>query len=173
LLADGEGASDFFQGGFVVYTKAWQRVARHHELQGKLRRLPPLAGVVQPRGFDRWRAGRFCRARQRPRDRRERAARRGFSLKSNRPETKVVPWGMLNFGHKLSGPSIFPVCADPISNAEGVQEVWATNVDLKKTQRTNGLPNAAEAGMNSGFSPNIARRNPRATLSCGRHKPAR
>jgi len=43
----------------------WQRLARYHELQGKLRRLPPLAGVVQPRPFDRWRPCRFSRARQR------------------------------------------------------------------------------------------------------------
>jgi hypothetical protein len=49
-------------------------------LQGKLRRLPPFAGLVQPRRPDRRRPCRFCRTRQLPRDRRERAARRGLSL---------------------------------------------------------------------------------------------
>jgi hypothetical protein len=98
-----------------------------------------------------------------------------YTLRVGKPlETKVVPWGMLNFGHKFDpSQSIFRCVPIRSQTQKACRRFWATNVDLKKTQRTNRLPNAAEAGMNSGFSPNIARRNPRATLSCGWHKPAR
>jgi hypothetical protein len=48
-----------------VSARAWlcprQRATGHHELQVKLRRLPPLAGVVHPKRLGRWRSCRFCR----------------------------------------------------------------------------------------------------------------
>ena len=52
------------------------QVARHHELQGELRRLPAPAGVVEPDDQGQGRAGRHAGARQRPRDRGAGRARR-------------------------------------------------------------------------------------------------
>ena len=42
------------------------QVARHHELQGELRRLPAPAGVVEPEGHDQGRAGRHAGSRTTP-----------------------------------------------------------------------------------------------------------
>jgi hypothetical protein len=59
---------------------------------------------------------------------------------------------MLNFGHKFDpSQSIFRCVPIRSQTQKACRRFWATNVDLKKTQRTNRLPNAAEAGMNSGF----------------------
>ena len=91
-----------------------QQVARHHELQGQLRRLPAHPRVVEPADHGQGRGGRHARARQRPRHRRAGQARRQLPLTPTRPRpTRTRPLQLPKKSSEHAAPhkQDMPACA--------------------------------------------------------------